>query len=185
VTIPGVATLDACEACCSSVYRRRGRATRVADVDQLERLVAVQAIRDLVVTYAMAFDDHDWDRLWSLWTEDATFVAAGQAFEGREALMAFLSTCLSGDYEGKHMNPQTLVRVAEDGLTAVADTDVVWIPQNFQNTILARYHDDVVKQGDRWLFRRREEFPVAHRPGPPPMSDTAMSVSSPTMLGGD
>jgi len=61
--------------------------------------------------------------------------------------------------------------------------DVVWIPQNFQNTILARYHDDVVKQGDRWLFRRREEFPVEHRPGPPPMSDTAMLVSSATMLG--
>ena len=152
-------------------------------MDALEKLVAVQAIRDLIVTYAMAFDDHDWDRLGSLWTEDAAFVAGGQAFEGREALMAFLSTCLPGDYEGKHMNPQTLVQLADDGQSAVVDTDVVWIPQNFQNTILARYRDDVVKQGDRWLFRRREEFPVEHRPGPPPMSDTAMLVSSATMLG--
>jgi len=68
-------------------------------------------------------------------------------------------------------------------ITMLRSADVVWIPQNFQNTILARYHDDVVKQGDRWLFRRREEFPVEHRPGPPPMSDTAMLVSSATMLG--
>jgi uncharacterized protein (TIGR02246 family) len=152
-------------------------------VDALERIVAVQAIRDLMVTYAMAFDDHDWTRLGSLWTEDAAFVVGDQAFEGRAAVMAFLSTCLPDDYDGKHMNPQTLIQLADDGQSAVADTDVVWIPQNFQNTILARYHDDVVKDGDRWLFRRREEFPVQYRPGPPPMSGTAMSVSSQTMLG--
>jgi uncharacterized protein (TIGR02246 family) len=151
-------------------------------VDALERLVAVQAIRDLVVTYAMAFDDHDWERLGGLWTDDAAFVVGDQVFAGRAAVMAFLSTCLPDDYEGKHMNPQTLVQLSEDGLSAIADTDVVWIPQNFQNTILARYHDTVVRQGDQWLFRRREEFPVRHRPGPPPMSGAAMSVSSATML---
>ena len=153
-------------------------------MDAVERLIAVQAIRDLVVTYAMAFDDHDWTRLSSLWTEDAAFVVGDQAFEGREALMTFLSTCLPDDYGGKHMNPQTLVQLADDGQSAVVDTDVVWIPQNFQNTILARYHDDVVKDGGRWLFRRREEFPVQYRPGQPPMSGTAMSVSSATMLDG-
>jgi uncharacterized protein (TIGR02246 family) len=154
-------------------------------VDALERLVAVQAIRDLVVTYAMAFDDHDWARLDSLWTEDASFVVGEQSFDGRHALMAFLSTCLPGGYQGKHMNPQTLVHLADDGQSAVVETDVVWIPQNFQNTILARYHDEVVRRGDRWLFRRREEFPVQYRPGPPPMSGTATSVSSPTMLSTD
>jgi uncharacterized protein (TIGR02246 family) len=151
-------------------------------VDALERLVAVQAIRDLVVTYAMAFDDHDWARLDSLWTEDAAFVVGEQSFDGRTALMAFLSTCLPDGYQGKHMNPQTLVQLADDGQSAVVETDVVWIPQNFQNTILARYRDDVVRHGDRWLFRRREEFPVQYRPGAPPMSGTAMSVSSATML---
>jgi uncharacterized protein (TIGR02246 family) len=154
-------------------------------VDALEELLALHAIRNLVVTYAMAFDDHDWDRLGSLWTQDASFVVGDQAFNGREAVMSFLSTCLPEDYEGKHMNPQSLIQLARDGQSAVVDTDVVWIPQNFQNTILARYHDDVVKQGDCWLFRRREEFPVPHRPGPPPMSGTAMSVSSATMLSGD
>jgi uncharacterized protein (TIGR02246 family) len=154
-------------------------------VDAVEKLVAVQAIRDLVVTYAMAFDDHDWARLGSLWTEDAAFVVGDRAFEGREAVMAFLSTCLPDDYEGKHLNSQTLVQLAEDGESAIADTDVVWIPQNFQNTILARYHDDVVKVAHRWVFRRREEFPVQYRPGPPPMSEAAMTVSSTTMLAGD
>jgi uncharacterized protein (TIGR02246 family) len=151
-------------------------------VDALEKLIAVQAIRDLVVTYAMAFDDHDWERLNSLWTEDAAFIVGEQSFDGRDALMAFLSSCLPDDYQGKHMNPQTLVRLADDGQSAVVDTDVVWIPANFQNTILARYRDDVVRCGDRWLFRRREEFPLRYRPGPPPMSGPAMSISAATML---
>jgi hypothetical protein len=84
----------------------------------------------------------------------------------------------------KSPKPQTLVQLTEDGQSAVAATDVVWIPQGFQNTILARYHDYVVKDGDRWLFRRCEEFPVQYRPGPSPMSGTAMSVSSATMLSG-
>jgi hypothetical protein len=84
---------------------------------------------------------------------------------------------------GGDMKPLSSVEVK--ALSAVVDTDVVWIPQNFQNTILARYHDEVVRRGDHWLFRRREEFPVQYRPGPPPMSGTAMSVNSPTMLSSD
>jgi uncharacterized protein (TIGR02246 family) len=150
----------------------------------LERLVAMQEIRDLIVTYAMAFDDHDWERFGSLWTEDAAFIVEGSPpFEGREALLAFLTTCLPDDFEGRHMNPQTLISLADDGLSATAQTDVVWIPQNFENTILARYHDTVVKRDGRWLFQRREEFPVPYRPGPPPQSDTATSVSGATMRG--
>ena len=150
-------------------------------MDALERLVAVQAIRDLVVTYAMAFDDRDWDRLGTIWTEDASWVGPGHAFEGREALMEFMRTCLPEDYASKHMNPQTLVQFAEDGQSAVVDTDVVWIAQNFENTILARYHDDMVKQDGRWLIKRREEIPIDIKPGPPPMSDTAMAVSAGTL----
>lgn len=87
-------------------------------MDPLERLVAVQAIRDLVVTY-------------------------------------------SDGVRRPRLEP----------------------PQNFENTILARHHDDVVREGERWLFRRREEIPLEHRAGPPPMSDTAMSVSSETVRG--
>lgn len=170
--------------CAALGWRPALHAAKIWQVDALERLVAVHAIRDLVVTYAMAFDDHDWPRLASLWTDDAAFVVGEQVFEGREAVVAFLATCLPDDYDGKHLNPQTLVRLADDCQSATADTDVVWIPQNFQNTILARYHDDVVRDGDRWLFRRREEFPVQYRAGAPPMSGTAMSVSSATMLRG-
>jgi len=150
-------------------------------MDDLERLVALQDIRDLVVTYAMAFDDHDWDRLGTVFTEDASWIGPGHEFAGKPAILEFMRTCLPDDYESKHMNPQTFVRFADDGQSAVADSDVVWIAQNFENQIVARYHDDVVKQDGRWLIKRREEQPLTFRAGPPPMSDTAMSVSAGTL----
>ena len=150
-------------------------------MDDLERLVALQDIRDLVVTYAMAFDDRDWDRLGTVFTEDASWVGPGHEFAGKPAILEFMRTCLPDDYESKHMNPQTFVRFADDGQSAVADSDVVWIAQNFENQIVARYHDDVVKQDGRWLIKRREEQPLTFRAGPPPMSDTAMSVSAGTL----
>jgi uncharacterized protein (TIGR02246 family) len=150
-------------------------------IDPLQRLIALQEIRDLVVTYAMAFDDHDWDRFAGLWTDDAAFVVDGTAsFEGKEALLRFLTTCLPDDYEGRHMNPQTLIQLADDGESAIVDTDVVWIPENFENTILARYHDTVVRRDGRWLFQRRHEFPVPYKPGPPPQSDMANDASGST-----
>jgi uncharacterized protein (TIGR02246 family) len=150
-------------------------------VNDLERLVAVEEIRALVQRYAIAFDDRDWDTLAGLWTEDAAFVADGNAFEGREALLAFLTTCLPADYTSKHLCSPPLVELAADGASARARTDVVWIAQNFENTIVARYDDTLVQHDGRWLIQRRVEVPVPYRPGPPPQSETALTVSSPTM----
>lgn len=104
--------------------------------------------------------------------------------------MSFLSKCLPEDYEGKHMNPQTLVQLARDGRSAVADTDVVWIPQNFQNTIHARYHDDVVER-DRGPAASQHSQPSTITPGTSPEithpssrnSSTTNSVPSPRRTG--
>ena len=147
----------------------------------LERLMAIQEIRDLIARYAIHYDDKDWAAFATLWTEDAAFVANGSAFEGRGPMLDFLTTCLPDDYAGKHMNSQSLIEIAQDGETATARTDVVWISQDFENRIVGRYDDVLVKQDGRWLFSRRVESTVPFTPGPPPMSDTAMSVSEPTM----
>jgi hypothetical protein len=74
-----------------------------------------------------------------------------------------------------------LIALAPDGESAEAWTDVVWIPQNFENAIVARYHDTLVRRDGRWLFARRSETPLRYKPGPPPMSDTAVGVSGATM----
>jgi uncharacterized protein (TIGR02246 family) len=152
-------------------------------MNDVERLVAAREIEDLVSRYCIAFDDQDWETFAGLWTEDAAFVVGERAFEGRETMLDFLMTCLPAGYASKHMISRPLVEFESD-TKARARTDVVWIAANFENTIVARYVDTIVKQDGRWLFRRRVEEPMPFRDEPPPMSDTAVAVSSPTMRAG-
>jgi SnoaL-like domain len=79
------------------------------------------------------------------------------------------------------MISRPVVELGDDGTTARARTDVVWIAANFENTILGRYEDELVHDGGRWKFKRRVEHPVQYIPGPPPMSDDATGVSGATM----
>jgi hypothetical protein len=52
-------------------------------MDALEKLIAQQEIRDLSARYAMLLDDHDWDALTELWTEDAVWSLGETVFDGR------------------------------------------------------------------------------------------------------
>jgi uncharacterized protein (TIGR02246 family) len=150
-------------------------------MDVLEELVAKEAIRDLLARYPMAFDDRDWDAWEALWTEDLVFVVDGTPIEGLAAVKEFMIGCLPDDYVSKHLCGPSVIELARDGLTARARTDVVWIAANYDNQIVARYVDDLVKRDGRWLIRRREEIPVRYRPGPPPMSARSLDLSAPTM----
>jgi uncharacterized protein (TIGR02246 family) len=148
---------------------------------ELEALLAREAIRDVIARYTIAFDDHDWEAWERLWTDDVVFVVDGTPIEGLEALRAFMTTCLPDSDRSKHICGNPLIELGEDGLSATAKTDVVWIAQNFENTIVARYVDTFVKRSGRWLIARREEWPVPFRAGPPPMSTAAAQLSGATM----
>jgi uncharacterized protein (TIGR02246 family) len=150
-------------------------------VNDVERLVALEEIRALITRYSITYDDHDWDAFGELWTEDAAFVVNGRAFEGREVMLEFLTTCLPEDYFGKHVCSPSLVELGSGGDTATAQTDVLWIAQNFENSIVGRYDDTFARRDGRWLFSRREESTVPFRPGFPPYSEAALAVSGPTM----
>jgi hypothetical protein len=149
-------------------------------MDALERLVAIQEIRDQIARYAILFDDKSWDEFSELWAEDAVWAGPGMEFTGKAALMEFLSTCLPADYNGKHMNSPPLIELQGEQ-RARARTDVVWITHDFANQIVARYDDVFRRVNGRWLFERRTEIVVPYRAGDPPMSETALAVSSDTM----
>jgi uncharacterized protein (TIGR02246 family) len=150
-------------------------------MDALEELIAREAIRDLLARYPMAFDDRDWDAWEALWTEDVVFVVDGTPIVGLAAVKAFMIACLPHDYVSKHLCGPSVIDVAPDGQSARARTDVVWIAANYDNQIVARYVDDLVKRDGRWLIRRREEVVVRHVPGPPPMSEASLELSASTM----
>lgn len=147
----------------------------------LEQLMARAEIADLLAAYCINFDDQNWEEFSTLWTDDAVFAVEGHAFAGKTAVLEFLSTCLPQGYVSKHMISQPLIEFAEDGTSVRVRTDVVWIAANFDNAIVGRYNDEVVKTEGRWKFRHRRETPVPYRAGPPPMSETAQSVSGETM----
>jgi SnoaL-like domain len=150
-------------------------------MNPIDRLIAVQEISDLIGRYCMLFDDEDWAGLDELWTDDAAFVVEDAAFEGRAVLMDFLSNCLPRGYQSKHMISRPVVDLGADGTSARARTDVVWIAANFENTIVGRYEDELVRDERGWRFARRVERPVQYIPGPPPMSAAATGVSGATM----
>lgn len=150
-------------------------------MNAVERLLAIEEIRDLVARYNIVYDDHDWGGLAELWMEDAAFVVNGVAFEGRATLLEFLTGCLPDGYFGKHLCSPSRIALGDDGATATAQTDVAWIAQNFETSIVGRYDDTFAKVDGRWLFARREESTVPFKPGFPPYSEAATSVSGATM----
>jgi uncharacterized protein (TIGR02246 family) len=146
-------------------------------MDALTGLIEREAIRDLLARYAMAFDDRDWDAWEALWTDDVVFVVDGAPIEGLAALKEFTLGCLPQEYVSKHFLGPSIVELGADGRTASARTDVVWIAANYNNQIVARYVDTLVKTEAGWQISRREEWAVPFRPGPPPMSDAAVALS--------
>jgi uncharacterized protein (TIGR02246 family) len=147
----------------------------------LEHLLAREAIRDLLARYPMAFDDRDWDAWEALWTDDLVFVVDGAPIEGLPAVKEFMMACLPQDYISKHLCGPSVIEVSPDGMHASAKTDVVWIAANYENQIVARYVDTLIKTPAGWRISRREEYPVPFRAGPPPMSPESIELSGATM----
>ena len=150
-------------------------------MDALEELVAKDAIRDLLARYPMAFDDRDWGAWEALWTDDVVWVVDGTPIEGLDAVREFMVGCLPADYIAKHLCRPSVIEIDPDGESAHARTDVVWIAANYNNQIVARYVDELVKRDGRWRISRREEVTVPYRAGPPPMSEASLELSAATM----
>jgi uncharacterized protein (TIGR02246 family) len=143
----------------------------------LGELVDRERIRDLIARYPQAFDDRDWAAWEAIWTEDVVWVVDGAEILGLPAVREFMVNCLPDDYASKHMCGIPVIELAADRQTAHARTDVVWIAQNYEHTIVARYVDDLVKVDGRWKIARRNEVVVPFKPGPPPMSEESKALS--------
>ena len=149
--------------------------------DLVQQLLDREAIRDLLARYPQAFDDRDWAAWEQLWTEDVEWIVDGTSIHGLPAVREFMVNCLPDDYASKHLCGIPVIELGEDGTTAHARTDVVWIAQNYENTIVARYVDDLVKVDGHWKIARRDEVVVPFKPGPPPMSEESKALSGATM----
>jgi len=128
-------------------------------VDDLQRILAIEEIKQLKYRYLRFLDTKEWDLLADLFVEDATsaYGDGKYAFEGRDAIMTFLRDALGRHsiLTAHHVHQPEIELTSESTATGVwALWDTV-IDLEHQLTIrgAAFYRDEYVKQNGQWRFR--------------------------------
>jgi 3-phenylpropionate/cinnamic acid dioxygenase small subunit len=122
----------------------------------------IQAINNLVFSYAELFDAGDFDGAVALFAH-AMVTVAGSDFEARGPLVRSLLTDMVQLYEGvpstKHIVANVIVEIEPDGLNASARSYYVALQArpNFplQPILAGRWHDTLEKADGRWRFVTR------------------------------
>lgn len=118
-----------------------------------------EAIRRTITEYCHLCDDGRFDEWSDLFTPDATFVVMGGTQTGRDAITTWIARAQGPEARGKHITSNHRIEVADDGATAKAVTDYLFVARvdgGFAITSVGRYHDTFVRDPDRWRFTRRE-----------------------------
>src|SRR3954451_24266273 len=129
-----------------------------SELQHLQRLVDLEAIRQLAAIYPILVDSHDLERLVALFTEDATFHRAGRVYAGRDELRDFYAQTMDTYSMMAHSAHQHVVEVAPGATLAVGvQTGHGELQLTGQRVVAAYRYDDAYRcVGGRWLFARRQ-----------------------------
>lgn len=119
------------------------------------------AIHETIAEYCFHFDGGEFDKWIELFTDDGVFDAGRMGVQkGKDALRAFLKNIrlTNGSPMMKHCVMNEIIKVNGDEATAKSYIVVVRAKGEgaLVNGIAGRYEDQLVKQGDRWLFKNRK-----------------------------
>jgi ketosteroid isomerase-like protein len=119
------------------------------------------AIHETIADYCFHFDGGEFDQWVDLFTDDGTFDAGRMGVQkGKDALRAFLKNIrlTDGSPLVKHCVMNEIIKV--NGSEATAKSYIVVLRSKGEgalvNGLAGRYEDQLVKQGDRWLFKTRK-----------------------------
>jgi 3-phenylpropionate/cinnamic acid dioxygenase small subunit len=120
------------------------------------------AIPNLLYTYAMRFDDGDFDGAAALF-DRGCLIASGHRIEGRQAIVAMWQQWVK-TYDGKpltrHITTNPIIELAADGASATCQSQwtVIQASPGFPLQVVAtgRYRDQFARDGSGWHFTRRE-----------------------------
>ncbi|WP_267895239.1 nuclear transport factor 2 family protein [Nocardioides terrigena] len=138
---------DACEAC--------GRHS----VDR--SLEDRAAVADVITAYAAAIDDQRADAVADLFTEDCVFrVFEGSKGEarGRDGVSSLVARLLSTFAATSHHVSNIRVDLTGDDAARATTYLYAWhrfLEERPDGLLWARYEDELVRRGGRWLFTRR------------------------------
>lgn len=120
------------------------------------------AIPNLLYTYAMRFDDGDFEGAAALFDKGGV-IAGGHRIEGRAAILAMWRQWVK-TYDGKpltrHITTNPIIELAADGRHATCQCQwtVIQSAPGFPLQIVAsgRYSDTLARDADGWHFITRE-----------------------------
>ena len=107
-------------------------------------------IDDLLAAYVLSLDVDDIDTAVNLFVENGEFHTYGRAFVGRDRLRRMFE----GAPKGLHLAGRSLIAPSPEGATV--RQQLVFYPADGRAHRLAIYDDDIVRVGERWLFRSRQ-----------------------------
>jgi hypothetical protein len=115
------------------------------------------AVRELIADYALALDARDIDACVRLFAADGEFLVYGRSFTGPDAVRQMFSD----SPRGLHLTGVSRIDVHGD--TATARSQVLFVRAGDLVLRPALYDDELVRDGERWLFRRRRcQFITSH-----------------------
>jgi ketosteroid isomerase-like protein len=119
------------------------------------------AIHETIAEYCFHFDGGEFDKWVDLFTDDGVFDAGQVGVQkGKDALHAFVKNVrlINGSPMMKHCVMNEVIKV--NGNEATAKSYIVLMRSKGEgalvNGLAGRYEDQLVKHGDRWLFKNRK-----------------------------
>jgi uncharacterized protein (TIGR02246 family) len=124
----------------------------------LQRLVDIEAIKQLRARYTRAIDTKDWDLVRACLAEDARFATEGGANEGRDTIVAFVSRSLTPLRTVHHVHTPEItfdgpdaasgVWAMNDYVEMVRDGESVWTLRGY-----GHYLEDYARGADGWQLK--------------------------------
>jgi ketosteroid isomerase-like protein len=133
---------------------------------RLRRLEDLEQIRQLFIDYKTVLDRKDFSAYAALFAEDGEFVAGPQQAKGRAAIQALVEAMLGnllGSQVGEDfhvvVNPQVEWDAADPDRARAQSTWLYVVKGDDGGPVLSKlghYDDELVREGGRWRFLRRE-----------------------------
>lgn len=122
--------------------------------DEMQRLVDIEAIKQLRGRYSRAVDTKDWGLFAASLTEDAVLTAEGGVNEGRDSIVAMVSGALASATTVHHQHTPEIEITGPDAATGIwAMQDIVQI-DTFVLRGFGHYHEEYARTPEGWKIKR-------------------------------
>jgi uncharacterized protein (TIGR02246 family) len=134
------------------------------DLDELKseirRLGDIEAISQVKARYCGCVDGKDWAGYADLVTEDFELATDGGTIKGRDQVLASLGRSLAQAMTVHHVHTPEITFTGPDSASVIwAMNDYVILPGKDDPFVIrgyGHYHEDYVRDGDRWRMKRSE-----------------------------